>query len=49
MNEYLPSIILLGTIAIAIILIGAIMIGLYFMIKKLIAYNASLRNQNDDS
>ncbi len=49
MTEYLPSIILLGTIAITIILIGAIIIGLYFMIKKLITYNASLRDQNKDS
>ncbi|WP_409227288.1 hypothetical protein [Gudongella sp. SC589] len=48
MIEYLPSITLIGLIAVVIVIIGAIMIGLYFMAKKLIAYNASLRNQNKD-
>jgi hypothetical protein len=48
MTEYLPFITLIGTIAVVMVLIGALMIGLYFMAKKLIAYNASLRNQNKD-
>ncbi|MDY0236548.1 MAG: hypothetical protein RBR71_10985 [Gudongella sp.] len=47
MIEYLPSIVLFGSIAI-LLLLGALMIGLYFMIKKLMFYNASLKNQNRD-
>ena len=48
MIEYLPSIVLFGSIAVILIILGVLMIGLYFMIKKLMFYNASLKKQNRD-
>lgn len=48
MIEYLPSIVLFGTILTVIIILGAFMIGLYFMIKKLIIFNHSLKNPEKD-
>ncbi|MDY0237031.1 MAG: hypothetical protein RBR71_13480 [Gudongella sp.] len=48
MTEYLPSIVLLGLIVIVIIILGAFIIGLYFMIKRLILFNDSLKNKTNE-
>ncbi|MCR3955592.1 MAG: hypothetical protein NUK57_04790 [Gudongella sp.] len=48
MIEYMPSIVLFGTIIAVIMVLGTFIIGLYFMIKKLIIFNDSLKNQKKD-
>lgn len=48
MIEYMPSIVLFGTIIAVIMVLGTFIIGLYFMIKKLIIFNDSLKNKKKD-